>query len=101
LPYLLTAAALNEWVEEGAPWWASFILGLCLWNALKFIAAGPMCLLQLARVRFVEWWRRRRAWARALTAYEAAGSASPRSGQSDAKILTGGSPNLLVGHLLD
>lgn len=52
--YLVIAAALAQWVADGAPGWINLLVLLCLWNALKFLVNGPITLVRLARVRATE-----------------------------------------------
>ena len=52
--YVLAAALSGGLVEQGAPGWMNLLVLLFLWNALKFVAVGPVSLVCLARVRFRE-----------------------------------------------
>lgn len=49
--YIGIAAALAQWVADGAPGWINLLVLLCLWNALKFLVNGPITAVRLARVR--------------------------------------------------
>ena len=52
--YIVIAAALAQWVASGAPGWINLLVLVCLWNALKFMANGPITAVRLLRVRAVE-----------------------------------------------
>lgn len=54
VPYALVAVLCVGLVERGAPGWASLLAILFIWNALKFLIAGPAALLRLMRVRGIE-----------------------------------------------
>ncbi|WP_232333600.1 sulfate permease [Agromyces laixinhei] len=50
IPYLIAAAAaFAEMTEYGG--WFSVLALLCVWNAFKFLVAGPATLVRLLRVR--------------------------------------------------
>ncbi|UOE44955.1 sulfate permease [Agromyces larvae] len=59
--YGLAAAACAGVAERGGPGWANLLVLLFVWNALKFIVAGPITLMRLIRVRASEARERRRA----------------------------------------
>lgn len=52
--YVVIAAALAQWIADGAPGWINLIVLVCLWNALKFVVNGPITLTRLLRRRAVE-----------------------------------------------
>lgn len=52
--YGVLAAALAQWVADGAPGWINLLVLVCLWNALKFVVNGPITLVRLVRVRALE-----------------------------------------------
>ena len=52
--YVVLAAALAQWVTDGAPGWINLLVLVCLWNALKFVVNGPITLVRLVRVRALE-----------------------------------------------
>lgn len=52
--YIVTAAALAQWVVSGAPGWINLLVLVCVWNALKFVGNGPLTLVRLIRVRSLE-----------------------------------------------
>lgn len=52
--YLGIAAALAQWVGDGAPGWINLLVLVCLWNALKFTVNGPITLTRLLRSRAFE-----------------------------------------------
>lgn len=54
VPYGLGALVSFGMAESGAPGWLNLIGLLCIWNALKFVVAGPATLIRLARVRTQE-----------------------------------------------
>jgi small-conductance mechanosensitive channel len=61
VPYALAAALCAGLVETGGSGWLNVLTVLFVWNALKFVVAGPAALLRLLAVR------RREARARRLT----------------------------------
>lgn len=58
-PLLLVAAACTAGIQNGGPGWLNLLVVLFIWDALKFLAMGPVSLLHLARIRLIE--RRLRA----------------------------------------
>ncbi|WP_438854849.1 sulfate permease [Agromyces sp. M3QZ16-3] len=60
-PYGLGALLCFGLAEGGAPGWLNLVGLLCIWNALKFVVAGPATLIRLARVRTQEARARRAA----------------------------------------
>lgn len=54
VPYCLAAVYCAGLVEAGGAGWLSALALLFVWNALKFLVAGPFTLMQLSRVRFHE-----------------------------------------------
>lgn len=62
VPYVLVASWCSDLVAEGGPGWLHLIILVCLWNAMKFIAIGPISLVLLLR------YRRREAVERRLSA---------------------------------
>lgn len=54
VPYGLAALLSFELADGGAPGWLFLVGVLCIWNALKFVVAGPATLIRLARVRTQE-----------------------------------------------
>ena len=61
VPYALAAALCAGLVEAGGSGWLNVLTVLFVWNALKFVVAGPATLLRLLAAR------RRDARARRLT----------------------------------
>jgi hypothetical protein len=61
VPYALAAALCVGLVEAGGSGWLYLLTVLFVWNALKFVVAGPATLMRLLAVR------RREARARRLT----------------------------------
>lgn len=54
VPYLGFAFWYTSVAAGGGPGWLRLVVLLCLWNALKFIAFGPISLIILCRVRVKE-----------------------------------------------
>lgn len=52
--YLIAALLLAGWLGQGAPGWVNLLVLLFLWNALKFLVAGPVSIAWLIRVRVRE-----------------------------------------------
>ena len=61
VPYLFTATYVATLVDGGASKWLYVIFLVCIWNALKFVANGIVCMGLLARVRVHERRRQRSA----------------------------------------
>lgn len=53
-PYLFAASYVATLVDGGASKWLYVIFLVSLWNALKFLANGIVCMGLLARVRVHE-----------------------------------------------
>ena len=53
-PYLLAASTLTTLIADGGPGWLNLLVLLCLWDATKFLAMGPVSLILLAGVRVRE-----------------------------------------------
>lgn len=51
VPYLLLAGWCSDLVADGGSGWLHLIILVCLWNAMKFIAVGPISLILLLRHR--------------------------------------------------
>lgn len=51
VPYGLAAVYCVGVVERGGPGWLNLLVVLFVWNALKFLVAGPVAAIQLLRVR--------------------------------------------------
>jgi hypothetical protein len=51
VPYGLAALLCLGMAEGGAPGWLNLLGLLFIWNALKFLVAGPVTVIQLLRVR--------------------------------------------------
>jgi small-conductance mechanosensitive channel len=51
VPYALAAALCAGLVEAGGSGWLNLLTVLFVWNALKFIIAGPATLIRLVSVR--------------------------------------------------
>jgi hypothetical protein len=54
IPYLLAASVCTALIDGGASRWLYVVALVCIWNALKFIVIGPVCLLLLTRARLRE-----------------------------------------------
>jgi hypothetical protein len=61
VPYALAAVFCVGMVEAGGSGWLNVLALLFAWNALKILAAGPVTLMRLLRVRGGEARARRRA----------------------------------------
>lgn len=53
-PYLLTASIFTNLVADGGPGWLNLLVLLLVWNALKFVAIGPVSVVNLVTVRVRE-----------------------------------------------
>jgi hypothetical protein len=58
-PYLLAASICVNLIAGGGPGWLNLLVLLFCWNALKFIAIGPVSLALLARTQLREHRERR------------------------------------------
>lgn len=76
VPYGLGALLCFGLAEGGAPGWLNLVGLLFIWNALKFVVAGPATLIRLVRVRTQEA-RAHRALAGAREADEDLGHGVP------------------------
>ena len=45
IPYLFAASTCTALIDGGASRWLYVIALVCIWNALKFIAIGPLCVV--------------------------------------------------------
>ena len=54
VPYLFAASYVSTFVDGGASKWLYVVFFVCIWNALKFLANGLVCMGLLARVRVHE-----------------------------------------------
>lgn len=54
LPYLYAASYVATLVDGGASKWLYVVFLVSIWNALKFVANGIVCMGLLARVRVHE-----------------------------------------------
>lgn len=54
VPYLFAASYVATLVDGGASKWFYVIFLACIWNALKFVANGIVCMGLFARVRVHE-----------------------------------------------
>jgi hypothetical protein len=52
--YIVIAAALAQWVVNGAPGWINLLVLVCLWNAVKFVVNGPITVVRIMRARAIE-----------------------------------------------
>ncbi|WP_404434212.1 sulfate permease [Microbacterium lacus] len=67
VPYLFGVVLCAEAAAHTGDAWLNFLVLLFVWNAVKFIVAGPVCLGQLILVRIREAWADRAARARTLS----------------------------------
>ena len=54
VPYLFGASYFAALIDGGASQWLYVIFVVCIWNALKFVVNGIVCMGLLARVRVHE-----------------------------------------------
>jgi len=67
IPYLVAAVGCAALLERGGGGWLNILVLLFVWNALKFVIAGPVCLARLVRVRVMEARARKSARVRILS----------------------------------
>ncbi|WP_227000704.1 sulfate permease [Protaetiibacter intestinalis] len=53
-PYLLGVYYCVTVVEDGGPGWLNLVVLLFCWNALKFLAIGPISVILIVRIRIRE-----------------------------------------------
>ncbi len=51
VPYLLVASWSTALIENGGPGWLHLVVLICIWNALKMVAIGPVSLVMLVKAR--------------------------------------------------
>ncbi len=66
-PYFLGVVVCAEAAARTGDAWLNFLVVLFLWNAMKFLVAGPVCLARLIAVRIRERWAERSMRARTLS----------------------------------
>ena len=54
VPYVMAAIWCADLVDHGGPGWLNLIILVCLWNAMKFVAMGPVSVVLLLRWRHHE-----------------------------------------------
>ena len=54
-PYLVIAFWCTTLIENGGPGWLHLVVLVCLWNALKMMAIGPVSVVLLVRARAREY----------------------------------------------
>lgn len=54
VPYFLAASYCLTLVEEGGPGWLNLLVLVFCWNALKFLAIGPISVILIVRIRIRE-----------------------------------------------
>ena len=54
-PYLAIAFWCTTLIENGGPEWLHLVVLVCLWNALKMMAIGPVSVVLLVRARAREY----------------------------------------------
>ena len=54
-PYLAIAFWCTTLIENGGPGWLHLVVLVCLWNALKMMAIGPVSVVLLVRARAREY----------------------------------------------
>ena len=67
IPYLVAAVGCAALLERGGGGWLNIFVLLFVWNALKFVIAGPVCLARPVRVRVMEARARKSARVRILS----------------------------------
>ena len=50
-PYLAVAFWCTTLIESGGPGWLHLVVLLCIWNALKMLAIGPVSVVLLTKAR--------------------------------------------------
>lgn len=50
-PYLAIAFWCTTLIEHGGPGWLQLVVLLCIWNALKMLAIGPVSVVLLTKAR--------------------------------------------------
>ena len=50
-PYLVIAFWCTTLIENGGPGWLHLVLLVCLWNALKMMAIGPVSVVLVVKAR--------------------------------------------------
>ena len=53
-PCIVLAYWCSPAIGDGAPGWFNLVILLCVWNALRFVAIGPISVALLIRVRHNE-----------------------------------------------
>ncbi len=61
-PYLAVAFWCTTLIEHGGPGWLHLVVLLCIWNALKMMAIGPVSVVLLVRARAREYRVQRQHW---------------------------------------
>lgn len=61
VPYLTIAVWCTGFSDSGGPGWLHLVVLVCIWNALKMIAIGPVSVVPLVRARARENQARNRA----------------------------------------
>ena len=61
-PYLAVAFWCTTLIEHGGPGWLHLVVLVCLWNALKMMAIGPVSVVLLVRARAREYRSQRQHW---------------------------------------
>ena len=61
-PYLGVAFWCTTLIESGGPGWLHLVVLVCIWNALKMLAIGPVSVVLLARARAHEYRAQRQQW---------------------------------------
>ena len=60
-PYLAIASWCTTLIESGGPGWLHLVVLVCIWNALKMVAMGPVSVVLLVKARVQEQRTRPRA----------------------------------------
>lgn len=81
--YILAALLCAGLAEQGAPGGVNLLVLLLLWNAAKFVLAGPVSLIWLIRVRI----REARAWRAVRVPVMSEGVPLTRISRAPARVL--------------
>ena len=61
-PYQAIAFWCTTLIENGGPGWLHLVVLVCLWNALKMMAIGPVSVVLLVGARAREYRSQRQHW---------------------------------------
>ncbi|TFD20827.1 sulfate permease [Cryobacterium sp. TMT2-23] len=55
IPYLFVASICTALIDGGASRWLYVVALVCIWNALKFLVIGPICVGLLLQTRVADY----------------------------------------------